>query len=503
MRTVVKVGLVKLVVLSLLVVQQRVKAEPELPPQIPNSAGWINQLFKAGSSLTDVANPLNWVVYSAAGTYFYYQYMLKGSLKTALAARNVMVMQLRETNLAIENKKKLIQEVDLLIDDLKRQIEESEKAFQEIPSHYQKLNKHLGTKSKKRFGSISDYSQVEQWLKTERGQKFLKTEPGKEWLEKYESLKIQSTEALEEPLRRVITKVNEVIENPKADMIKPVNTSQLPPGNFTSENSVNYGRNQLPLGALSSHADKLKSECHQILSGLVAKKTKLTQDTNFFQFWSRKENISPVLKHGVITLGGAGATLWLYKLYKFDEKKREADLEAKLKGDSAFDLATTLRMERARKLMAPYYEAIRKAMLEKQDQIVEAIEKNLTDAEKQKIDVRNLVQARLKGDVFDLVVESVILKVAKTRLGDRTSVSELTSLINRVKNNPDVREGIFRSFHKDVVHECINTLWSEFTSGDLSNEINPETLRQLRQLSETMFLEMPKNNLQAGVKTNQ
>ena len=53
----------------------KLKAEPEIPSQLPNSANWINQIFSAGSSLVDVSNPMNWVVYSAAGTYFYYQYI--------------------------------------------------------------------------------------------------------------------------------------------------------------------------------------------------------------------------------------------------------------------------------------------------------------------------------------------------------------------------------------------------------------------------------------------
>ena len=478
------------------------KANPDMPSELPNSATWINQLFKAGSSLTDVTNPLNWVVYSAAGTYFYYHYMLKGSLKTAIAARELMLMQLRDTGLAIEKKQKLLEEVDLLIEDLKKQIAASEKAFEQIPRHFSKLNKHQGKKNAAAFTSVSDYTAVGQWLESEKGKKFLRTKAGKSWKNDYDSLMYQSSVALEEPLRKVIEKVNEILENQKAEQLKPSTEPNHAPGTFYTDNTLNYARTQVPLTDLRTHVDNLKKKCTETLSALVTKKATLARDSNLIRFWSRKENISPAWKHGIVALGGVSATYWLHRLYKFDERKKEAEVEAKLKGDGAFDLATTLRLPQARELMQPYYEAIRSALIEEQDLIIEDLVQNTKEQERSGANIRKLIEERLKHSTFNVAIESATLTVAKSKLGDRTSVTDLTGLVQKIKTNNDLRDGSFRAFHKEVIKECIDSLWSELSSGSVTDRLRPETFLRIRQISENLFIGSPtsKEKLQAGVK---
>ena len=83
-------------------------ADPLVPSaQIPPSIDWINNLINIVSTIGDITSPLNWVIYSTAGTYFYYQYIFKAALKTAVSARSMMILQLRETKLTLKEKEKL------------------------------------------------------------------------------------------------------------------------------------------------------------------------------------------------------------------------------------------------------------------------------------------------------------------------------------------------------------------------------------------------------------
>lgn len=469
MRCGLKSWILKGVIVGLLLSSFQVKAEPELPTKLPNSASWIDHLFEVGSSLGDVSNPLNWVIYSATGTYFYYQFILKGSLKTAVVARDAMLMELRKTHLDLKEKYQKIAEVDRLIEVLKEQIAKSQKAYEEIPALYQELNQYRTSKPKKHFGQIVDYSKVESWLLTKEGKKFLGTEAGKSWLQRYEFLKHQATTALERPLKEVIDKANQTIEGAGAGIRAP----SLP---HNSPKDV------------TASVEGFRNKCDEILSGLVKKKNTLSRDGNLVRFWSRKENMTPFLKHGMVTLGGAGVTYWLYRIYRFDEAKLQVEEERKLKGDNSFDLVSTIKFPRSRELMRPYYNSIRVALEESQETIIHDLEKRLTPWEKEGLDIEALIKERIQEKTFYLAVELATLKIAKDRFGERISFAHLNDFIQSVRTQPEFRAGVFRQFHKELVQDCINSLWSEFSLKDMSDKLSEETLKKVIEDSEQSFI---------------
>lgn len=491
----VKTWLSKIVLLSLIFCQTNIKANPDLTTQIPNSASWINSIFQMGTSLGDIGNPTNWVIYSAAGTYFYYQHILKGSLKTAKTAREIMLMQLRETTLSIAQKEKLIGEIDLLITEFESKVKEAERAFTEIPVHFQRLNKHRNPSKRPNFRSLKDHQAVETWLGSKEGTAFLSSETGKAWMAKYTALKYSSSEALDEPLRKVIEKANEVFETKKADLLVASTDLNDPPGTFKTQNNLSFHQTAIPITGINKHVSNLRKECSEALSLLVTKQKRLKNDSNYVRFWTRPENLKPSLVHGIMTSGGAVGTYWLYRTYQFDKRKKEAEDEAKLKGDGSFDLGSTLRMAKSREIMRPYYQAIQAALIEHQGDIVEQLMKNLSSEERRGVDLTALVRSRLSGAAFDVAVETATLTVAKNRLGDRTSFAELQSLVERVQSEAGVREGLFRPFNKAVVLDVMNSLLSELTEEGTSSRINHELIRKILNRSETLLMGYPKKPL--------
>jgi hypothetical protein len=476
MRSVLKNWVLKGVIVGLLLSGFQIKAEPELPAKLPTSANWIDHIFNAGLSLGDVSNPLNWVIYSAAGTYFYYQFILKGSLKTAVVARDAMVMELRKTHLELEEKNRKIAEVDQFIEALKEQIAKSQKSYEEIPALYKELNRHRAFKSKKNFGQIGDYSKVERWLLTNEGKKFLGTEDGKSWLQRYESLKYEATTALEMPLKNVIDKANDIVAGVGAEIQGPSLPHKSPQGIRTS-------------------VESFRKKCDEVLSGLVKKKNTLRRDSNIVRFWIRKENITPALNHGMVTLGGAGVTYWLYNLYRFDDAKSQVDEESKLKGDSAFDLISTIKLPKSRELMRPYYNAIRTSLEKSKEAIITDVESPLTLDQKRKIDVKTLVEERIQGQAFYLAVELATLKIAKDRFGERISFAQLNDFIQSVRAQPEYRVRAFKQFHKELVQDCINSLWSEFSIKDATDRMSESTLKTIIEDSEQTFFNAPLKKL--------
>ena len=484
----VKKWFLKFVLISFLICHTNVKANPDLTTQIPNSANWINLLFQVGSSLGEIGNPTNWVVYSAAGTYFYYQHILKGSLRTAKTAREIMLMHLRETTLSIAQKERLIAEIDSLISELESKVKEAEKAFAEIPAHFQRLNSYRSAGKKSRFRNLKDHGAVEQWLSSNEGKVFLASQSGIEWKAKYDSLRHQSSSALDEPLKRVIEKANEVFDSKKVDVLAASLDPLDPPGTFKTQSNLSFNQNSLPVTAINKHVSNLRKECAEALSLLVIKQKQLKTDSNYVRFWTRPENLKPSLVHGIVTSGGAAGTYWLYRTYQFDKRKKEAEDEAKLKGDGSFDLGSTLRMAKSREIMRPYYQSIRMALVEHENEIIAQLNKNLSTDEKRGLDIAALVEGRLNGAAFDVAVETATLTTAKNKLGDRISFAELQSLVHQTQTEPGVREGLFRPFNRGVVLDVINSLFSELSEDGTSSRISHELIRKILTRSETLFM---------------
>ena len=180
---------------------------------------------------------------------------------------------------------------------------------------YKKLNRYRKNGDKSPFQSLEDYPVVEKWLTENEGRKFLNSQKGKEWLTEYQSLKRASSEALDEPLKRVVDKANEVFDLQKAQRVRASNNVQDPPGIFRSRNDFTYQESTIPLSALGPNVDRLRETCGRTLTRLADKKTKLATDSKYFRFWTRTENLEPSLAHGIITLAGVGGTLWLHWLY--------------------------------------------------------------------------------------------------------------------------------------------------------------------------------------------
>ncbi len=500
MRDVVKKWFLKAVILSLIISSPGVRANPDSTSQIPNSANWINLLFQVGSSLSDIGNPTNWVIYSAAGTYFYYQYILKGSLKTAKSARDSMLIQLREVSISLKQKENLIAQMDQLIAELELKVSEAEKAFDEIPSHFQRLNKERYKSRKQPFLSMKDYAEVEEWLKDKEGRKFLQTKKGKTWKERYDFLKYASTGAIDEPLKKVIDKANEVFDGKKASILSSSTDLTNPPGVFTAENNLTYQRTAVHLKSIGKQVGKLKKECVETLSTLVRKQKHLDKESNYFRFWSRPENLKPSLVHGIVAAAGVGGTFWLHRISQFDQKKRDAEEEAKLNGKGAYDLGSTLKMQKSREVMKPYYQAIRTVLIENEEELIADFERNLTPNEKSGLDLRAMVRSRLKSSAFDVVVESAILRAAKNKFGDRISFTELKNLLEQIKTEPELREGLFRAFNKAVIQDVINSLWSEVSKVNATDKISHELFRKILTRSEAIFLNGSKSKFQLSDK---
>lgn len=324
-------------------------ADPLVPSaQIPPSIDWINNLINIGSTIGDITSPLNWVIYSTAGTYFYYQYIFKAALKTAVSARSMMILQLRETKLTLKEKEKLTAEMDDLVSALKVKVAESEKALNEIPNHFTFLNKHRYQGNHNPFLSTADYSSVEKWLKEKEGKKFLSTKKGQAWKEKYDSLIMLTSVALDEPLKKVIDKANEVFDNPKANIIRASNDPMKSPGTFSVHNDFTYQQTNLSLKAVTSNIENLRKNCADILKELVSKEKNLGVNSKYVRFWTNKENIKPFLTHGIITLAGAGGTFWLHRLYQKDRTPLEPENQEKLKRTADLDFSTKLKTETER-----------------------------------------------------------------------------------------------------------------------------------------------------------
>jgi len=104
------------------------------------------------------------------------------------------------------------------------------------------------------------------------------------------------------------------------------------------------------------------------------------------------------------------------------------------------------------------------------------------------LDIEALIKERIQSQAFYLAVELATLKSAKDRFGERISFAHLNDFIQSVRTQPEFRAGVFRQFHKELVQDCINSLWSEFSLKGISDKLSEETLKKIIEDSEQSFI---------------
>jgi hypothetical protein len=480
--------LLSLLILSLILSTSRIQADPDLPNQIPSSANWISQLFKTAVSLSDISNPLNWVVYSAIGTFFYYKYLFKASLQISESARNFMLIELRNAKISEFQKRKLIAEMDVLIAQLKAQLDEGELALKTLPSHFNTLENLIKKNHENSFKSLEDYPKVEKWLKSREGKIFLKTAKGNTWNKRYQDLKVKASTHLDEPLKKVIDKANEVFELPKAEPIKAVQGPNTLPGVFESQNIYNYQKNEMPLRAVRGHVHDLRKACDAVLASLIRKKESLAVDTHQFRYWTRWHNIQPSIVHGAVTAAGVGGTLWLNQIYKFNQKQAEADAKSKLKFAQTTELSSFLETEQAKERLAPYYESIRHALMKSKEDIIKDFEKDLNAQQKAQLALAAMVEEDLKPENFSAEARVALVVATQHKFGERIQYKDLVHFLESAKANTSGTNTIFRSFHKGLMEEVINSVWSEVSTGNACEKLSSDVFRKILRDSEQEYI---------------